>query len=219
VKTHSSQTVNLSASTLTVVLVGVASLVLWFFGVRRSLIAQLKMARGPEQVSVATPVLSKSDTPYTLVEFGDYQCPPCRMSFAKVEAIRNKLGARLTFRWHHFPLTNIHPNAFLAALVSASARDHGKFEQMHKLLMEGATDPEAIKQEEKELALPVVDLTHPKPELLQSVKEDLEAGRKLSVLGTPTFFLVTPAGAYRLHSLDDAEQLIGSKSEVANGGR
>ncbi len=76
----------------------------------------------------------------TLVEFGDFQCPAC----ASYEPILHKVMAdnvgTLQFVFRHFPLTQIHQNALLAAKASESAALQGKFWEMHDILYEKQTE-------------------------------------------------------------------------------
>lgn len=86
--------------------------------------------------------------PYVLVEFGDYQCPPCRAEYG---AIRDLVAARqpqVGFVFRHYPLMEIHPAAFTAALYVEAAREQGKFGQMHEMVYsdEAGVAPAALEK-------------------------------------------------------------------------
>jgi protein-disulfide isomerase len=49
-------------------------------------------------------VLGAPDTPTTLVEYGDYECPYCAKAYLIVESILRQTGDRLLFAFRHFPL-------------------------------------------------------------------------------------------------------------------
>jgi protein-disulfide isomerase len=75
-----------------------------------------------------------ADSPVTIVEFGDYQCPACG-AFARdfkpqIEMSLIATG-RAKFIFHDLPLVTIHPNAFVAARAARCAEDQGKFWEYH----------------------------------------------------------------------------------------
>ena len=63
----------------------------------------LDHVRGPE------------NAPVTLVEYGDFECPHCGAAHPVVAALERELGDQLRFVFRHFPLSEIHPHARLAA--------------------------------------------------------------------------------------------------------
>jgi protein-disulfide isomerase len=63
----------------------------------------------------------------TLVEYGDYQCPYCGQVYPVVEALREQLGDQLQFAFRHFPLTQVHPHAQLAAETAEAAGRRASF--------------------------------------------------------------------------------------------
>jgi protein-disulfide isomerase len=77
------------------------------------------------------------DAPMTILEFGDFQCPSCRI-FAtgikpQVELAWIESGdAR--FVYYDFPLVGIHPHAFLAARAGRCAEEQGEFWAYHDVL-------------------------------------------------------------------------------------
>jgi protein-disulfide isomerase len=77
------------------------------------------------------------DAEITIIEFADFQCPACREFFSAVkpmvEAEFIATGVA-KFVFYDFPLTNIHPNAFLAARAGHCAEDQGKFWEFHDVL-------------------------------------------------------------------------------------
>src|SRR2546421_2500252 len=74
------------------------------------------------------------DAPITLVEYGDFECPHCGAAYGVIEEVREELGSRLRFVYRHFPLTQIHPHAELAAEGAEAAAVHHKFWEMHDQL-------------------------------------------------------------------------------------
>ncbi|MGH9334274.1 MAG: thioredoxin domain-containing protein, partial [Vicinamibacteria bacterium] len=147
--------------------------------------------------------LGPEDAPVTIVEFSDFQCPYCRTA---AEAAKEVLSAhpddvRLVFK--NFPLDTacnedmqqqLHPLACRSALAALCAGETRVelFWQAHDALFA------APQITERMLAQLPVDLSLPadsfesclaSEESTARVKEDLAQGRKLSITGTPAFFV------------------------------
>lgn len=150
------------------------------------------------EISQTDHVRGARDGKLTLVEFGDFQCPACGAYEPIVRQVLadNKDVLKVNFR--HFPLTQIHRNALLAAKASEAAGLQGKFWEMHDMLYD--------KQEEwgESLTARSFFLTYATTLGLDTKKftADLDSksiedkilaeykeGLKLGVQGTPTFFL------------------------------
>ena len=78
-------------------------------------------------------VRGHSDAPVTLVEFGDFQCPPCANLAEAINQLERDYRSRLRVVFRHFPLAN-HQHAREAALASEAAGLQGRFWEMHDLL-------------------------------------------------------------------------------------
>ena len=91
--------------------------------------ALLSLARGVEA--------GASDADIWILEFADFQCPACQSFAQTVKPLLelNYISAgKIRFVYHDFPLTNIHPNAFLAARAGRCADDQGRFWDFHDLM-------------------------------------------------------------------------------------
>lgn len=128
----------------------------------------------------------------TLVEYGDFGCPFCFAAKRPVESLLDRYeGMRLV--WRHFPDTDLHPGADLAAELSELAGVHGKFWQAHALLLTGR---ESFSHED---LLSVAERLALDPEEAESalrdrrfqerVAGDTEGGGRAGVHATPTFFV------------------------------
>jgi protein-disulfide isomerase len=73
--------------------------------------------------------------PITLVEYGDYECPPCFRYEEIVRRLLEKHPNTLKFEFRHFPLTGLHLHALPAAKAADAAGQQGKFWEMHDVLM------------------------------------------------------------------------------------
>jgi protein-disulfide isomerase len=78
-------------------------------------------------------VRGRADAPVTLVEFGDFQCPPCATLADPINKLERDYGSRLRVVFRHFPLPS-HQHAREAALASEAASLQGRFWEMHDLL-------------------------------------------------------------------------------------
>lgn len=140
-------------------------------------------------------VLGAENAPYTLVEFGDYQCPPCRAQFRSVEALAARHHGRVRVVFRHLPLVDIHPFAFRAALAAETARRHGSFAEMHRRLMAGRVDESGIDAAADGLGLRAAVADPDEEERSrQAVRRDQSAAAALGLSGTPSFLLRRPDG-------------------------
>ncbi len=71
-----------------------------------------------------------------LVEYGDYQCPYCGAAYPIIKNIQRKMGNDFKFVFRNFPLAEIHPHAFMAAVVAEAAGLQNKFWKMHDIIYE-----------------------------------------------------------------------------------
>jgi protein-disulfide isomerase len=99
----------------------------------------------------------------------------------------------LKFIFRNFPLSKIHPNAFLASIATEAAALQGKFWEMHDIIFENQTtlNKENILDFGRVLGL---DIEHFKNDLLlkdlhRKVEMDFETGLRSGVNRTPTFFI------------------------------
>src|SRR6476660_6917393 len=76
------------------------------------------------------------DAPITLVEYGDFQCPHCRLAHPLIKKLLREMDGKILFVFRHFPLQESHPYAFVAALASEAAGKQRKFWPMHDLIYE-----------------------------------------------------------------------------------
>jgi protein-disulfide isomerase len=128
----------------------------------------------------------------TLVEYGDFACPFTFAARRPVQSVLDRFdGVRLA--WRHFPLSELHPGADLAAELSEVAAGHGKFWEAYSLLLTGrgrfshedlvsAAQRLALDKEEAESALRARTFR-------ERVVQDVEGGTRAGVTGTPTFFV------------------------------
>ena len=142
-----------------------------------------------------------------LVEFGDYECALSGHAQDVVEELQRRLRSQLCYVFRHFPRTDVHPHAFLAAEAAEAAGAQGRFWRMHELLFENQDSlyVEALAElgriagaDETRL---IEDLrTH---RFAERVHDDLRSGLAIGVARTPTFF----AGGARYDAVADFDSL------------
>jgi protein-disulfide isomerase len=149
---------------------------------------------------------------YTLVEFADYQCPPCRQANEELPGVLRSFGGRLRFDYRNFPLTALHANAMSAALAAESARAQGRFWPIHDALMTTELDlpPSLIKPVLSQLVVqehldPASFWRYYNNTAPAVVAADIQLGKSLGIGGTPTFLLCCPD--HRVIRLPSLEQV------------
>jgi protein-disulfide isomerase len=151
-----------------------------------------------------------------LVEYGDYQCPYCGRAYPIVKSIQQRLGEDLKFVFRNFPLSKIHPQAFIAAVATEAAGLQNKFWEMHDAVFENqkALDDEAIFLLAKIIGLDLELFSNDiqQKELLRKVEKDFESGMRSGVNRTPSFFI---NGTKYEGSWEENDLLIYLKGQLA----
>jgi protein-disulfide isomerase len=138
-------------------------------------------------------VAGESSAAITLVEYGDYQCPHCGHAYPIVKDIQEKMGDSLRFVFRNFPLNELHPQAFMAAVATEAAARQNAFWAMHDIVFENQQSlnfdnimdyATAIDLDISQFSSDLQDAA-----LTQKVETDFESGIMSGVNGTPTFFI------------------------------
>ena len=138
-------------------------------------------------------VRGPADAPVTLLEYGDFECPFCGRAFRELKRLEQSVGDQVRFVFRHFPLTQVHPHARLAAEAAEAAGAQGKFWEMHDTLF---THQQAL--ELSDLLAYADDLGLDSPGFSRDLQEhrftpkvrrDFMEGVRSGVNGTPTIFI------------------------------
>ena len=133
------------------------------------------------------------DARYTLVEYGDYECPDCGRLYLMLRNLQSDIASRLRVVFRHYPLSGIHHHAQQAAEAAEAAGAQGRFWEMHVLLFERqpALQTKDLIRYAEELTLDVerfrIELknqTHS-----DRVRADFVAGVQNGVYSTPGLYL------------------------------
>jgi protein-disulfide isomerase len=158
-----------------------------------------------------------------LEEFGDFGCPYCKRAFPIVASFLRGNETLIRFVYRHFPATEVHPEAELAAEAAEAAAAQGKFWEFHDLIFTrtGELDESLLVGFAERLGL---DLRRFNDDLKthvhrRRVLQDREAGRARGVRGTPGFYLNGKFvdTSFGLHPLRDAVRE--SLAQLSNGRR
>lgn len=149
------------------------------------------------------PMLGSPDAKVLIIEFGDYQCPSCRMFWKDVEPrIRKEYidtgKVKLVFR--DFPIVQIHPEALLASMAVDCAGEQHKYWEYHdKVFREQYNKGDDLvrfkaadlKKWAKDIKLDPAgfDQCLDSEKYRNEVLKDKADGDAVSVQGTPTFFI------------------------------
>jgi len=133
------------------------------------------------------------EAPFTLIEYGDYQCPYCGEAYPVIKAVQKRLRDKLCFAFRNFPLVNVHEYAEHAAAAAEGAAAQGSFWEMHDMLFENQEELDddnlgrlasKLGMDAKRLLSEIVGGKH-----LPRLREDFQAGLRAGVNGTPTLFV------------------------------
>jgi protein-disulfide isomerase len=85
------------------------------------------------------PANGKADAPLTLIEISDYHCPYCRRHVQQTQPrIYTELvnTGKLRHVFVHYPIAQLHPDAYKSHEAASCANDQGKFWELHAKLFE-----------------------------------------------------------------------------------
>ena len=118
---------------LTVVIVAMIGI---FIVTKKDDTPKVSIQGDPRKVSKIDHVKGAEGAPVTLIEYADFQCPGCASYYPILKSLEQTYEGRVRFVFRHFPLTQIHPNAFAAARAAEAAGKQNKFFEMHNKLFE-----------------------------------------------------------------------------------
>jgi protein-disulfide isomerase len=151
-------------------------------------------------------VRGPANSPVTLVQYGDYECPYSGAAYPIIKKVQSRLNERLRFVFRNFPIDS-HPHAQQAAEAAEAANSQDKFWEMHDLLYENQRHlrDEDLRGYAENLGLDVELIAKELDEHLHAtrVHDDFLSGVRSGVNGTPTFYIngVKHDGAYDMETL------------------
>jgi len=147
----------------------------------------------PTGLTAADHAIGDEDAPFTLLEYGDYECPASAEAETKVRHLVKTFGPQLRFVFRHLPHLESHPHAELAAEAAEAAAAQGKFWEMHRLLF-GAPNHLSLANLTKHAQSIGLDMTRFHAEMndriyTQRVQEHRRAAKLSNLRTTPAFIL------------------------------
>ncbi len=148
-----------------------------------------RLVKGPDTAKVV------------IVEFSDFQCPACRAIEPLVKQVATQYPNDVKIIYRHFPLTQIHPYAQIAAQASEVAADQGKFWEMHDILFDRQDQWTSLGSQEavidtlatyaQELGIDKQVLTEKiqSDSIKSNVAQDVSLATQLKVDATPTIYV------------------------------
>jgi Na+/H+ antiporter NhaA/predicted DsbA family dithiol-disulfide isomerase len=164
-------------------------------------------------------VRGPSESPVTVVEYGDFECPYCGMAEPVVRELLRDYG-EVRYVWRNLPLTDVHPEAQLAAEAAEIAGAHGKFWEMHDLLLDhqDRLKPLDLVGYASDLGLDVDRFREALHRHAKAgrVADDVDSASLSGVSGTPTFFIngLRHYGAYDIEALTAAVKTAKARAAV-----
>jgi Na+/H+ antiporter NhaA len=169
----------------------------------------------PQRDHVRGPI----DAPVTVVEYGDFECPYCGQAEPVVRELLGEFGD-VAYVWRHLPLSDVHPNAQLAAEAAEAAADQGAFWELHDLLLahQDALGADDLVGYAEQLGLDLDRFSSALQEHSGAarVAEDVDSADLSGVSGTPTFFVNGRRhyGAYDIGTLSAAVRAAGARAAL-----
>ena len=146
------------------------------------------------------PSNGRATAPITLIEISDYHCPYCRRHVLQTQPrIYSELvnTGKVRHVFVHYPIAQLHPDAYRSHEAAACANDQGKFWDLHKKLFE--TPLKTVEQltavaQDAGLDGNALRACLESGKHAQEVQASVERIAKLNVNGTPMFLLGRTAG-------------------------
>ncbi len=160
------------------------------------------------------------ESPVTVVEYGDFECPYCGQAEPFVRELLRAFGD-VRYVWRHLPLNDVHPQAQLAAEAAEAAAAQDAFWPMHDLLLDhqDALRPADLIRYAEQLGLDIERFSSQLREHTGAnrVAEDVNSADLSGVSGTPTFFINGRRhyGAYDIATLSAAVRAARARATVA----
>jgi Na+/H+ antiporter NhaA len=179
-------------------------------------LADLAVSVDPERDHFRGP----QEAPVTVVEYGDFECPYCGRAEPVVRELLADF-ADVRYVWRHLPLSDVHPNAQLAAEAAEAAGAQGAFWEMHDTLFDHQDKllPRDLLRYAEQLDL---DLERLQDDLrghsrAGRIEDDVDSADLSGVTGTPTFFINERRhdGAYDVATLSAAVRAAGARAAIA----
>ena len=145
------------------------------------------------------PARGQESAPITLVEVSDYHCPYCRRHFQQTQPQINSSyidQGKVRHVFLHYPIDQLHPEAFRSHEAASCAAEQGKFWELHAKLFESpARSVDQIVERASAVGLDANALKSciESGKYSTAVRESVKRMQQLGVDSTPMFLIgMTP---------------------------
>ena len=138
------------------------------------------------------------DSKIKIVEFIDFQCPPCAYGTKYLKTFFNQHPNDIYLQVRYFPLTNIHHHAMISALYSECAARQGKFWALNELMMPQQSQwaplisPQPVFQAmATQVGMNTMELNAclVSDDARRVINDEKSLGQSLGIVSTPTYFI------------------------------
>lgn len=157
-------------------------------------------------------------------EFADFQCGSCAALHPIMNEINSAYGSKIKFVYRNFPLIQIHPKAYDAAVAAEAAGFQGQFWQMQNLLFRNqqawAAAPDHQKMFDEYAQSIGLNMEQYKGDVAgmrakQRVDADLQRGRSMNITQTPTLYVNGKSIPYEQMTVQNLKQVIDAELQKA----
>jgi protein-disulfide isomerase len=166
----------------------------YYLGLREQ--AKISVLLGPPRAEVGIDPARVRGNPKArvmIVEFTDFQCPYCGEAEATLKSVLAKHEGVVALAFRDLPLTQIHPQAMMAAEAARCAGEQGKFWEYHDLLFanQNKLDRPGLLEKAHTLNLDEkqFDSCLSSEKYKPQIQQDSQEGMRNGVSGTPGFFI------------------------------
>lgn len=129
-----------------------------------------------------------------IFKFYDYECPYCKLAAPPLKAVSKAWSDVVTVKYVHFPLEEIHPLAWDAAIAAECARNQEAFESYHTILFERQEEINTFSyiQLAEEVGIediPLFEKCIRNQETSSIVEEGVKLAERLQISSIPTFLI------------------------------
>ncbi len=173
-------------------------------------------------------ILGSQTATVTVEEFADYQCPTCAVKHPIFKQIASIYNSRIKFVFRNFPLTNMHPKAYDAAVAAEAAGMQNKFWDMQNLLFtkqaewSASTDHRTLfSQYAQQIGLDATKFQNDSLSFAtkQRVDADLQRARSLQVSATPSVYINGIPIPFNQMTVEGMRQIIDAELQKAESGQ
>lgn len=147
-----------------------------------------------------------AEAPVRIVEYGDFQCPGCKMLAPVLTQLVDESDGRIRLVFRHFPVFEVHPFALTAALAAEASGS--RFWSMHEQLFanQDHLDDDSLAVYAQRAGVPGAVSGLQAQQYKAGIEADYTLGIAEGVRATPSLFIngVRYAGEFDLEALRDA---------------